>query len=79
MKNLVRGMDLPYTFAHRIQASDDFNALLLQHYILFSDGATLVDYAIREKAHLCSGTYGVEDFHGKVSAYIAFLDRLIQG
>ncbi|MBW8241845.1 MAG: hypothetical protein ACE37L_09710 [Allomuricauda sp.] len=79
MKNLVHGLDLSDTFAHRIQASDDFNALLLQHYILFSDGATMVDYAIREKAHLFSGTYGFEDYHGKVSAYIAFLDRLIQG
>ncbi|MBO6588554.1 MAG: hypothetical protein JJ885_09685 [Muricauda sp.] len=79
MKNMVPGTDLPYKFAHRIQASDDFNALLLQHYILFSDGATMVDYAIREKALLCSGTYGVEDHHAKVSAYIAFLDGLIRG
>ena len=71
-------MDLPYTFAHRIQASDDFNALLLQHYILFSDGATMVEYAKREKEHLCSGVYGVEDFHEKVNAYITFLDGLIQ-
>ncbi|GAB4510242.1 MAG: hypothetical protein Tsb004_12710 [Allomuricauda sp.] len=72
-------MDLPYKFAHRIKASDDFNALLLQHYILFSDGATMVDYAKQEKALLCSETYGVEDHHAKVSAYIAFLDHLIQG
>ncbi len=42
MKNLVHGMDLPDTFAHRIQASDDFNVLLMQHYIRFSDGATMV-------------------------------------
>tara|TARA_R110002012_G_scaffold300131_1_gene499669 strand:- start:29513 stop:29671 length:159 start_codon:yes stop_codon:yes gene_type:complete len=35
-------MDLPDTFAHRIQASDDFNVLLMQHYIRFSDGATMV-------------------------------------
>lgn len=70
-------MDLPYKFAHRIDASDDFNALLLQHYIQFSDGATMVAYAKREKQHLCSGVYGVEDFHPKVNAYIEYLDELI--
>jgi len=70
-------MDLPYKFVHRIQASDDFNVLLMQHYILFSDGATMVEYAKREKEHLCTGIYGIEDFHHKVNAYIEYLDDLI--
>ncbi|MBA4745980.1 MAG: hypothetical protein H2058_12060 [Muricauda sp.] len=49
----------------------------MQHYIKFSDGATMVEYAKREKQHLCTGIYGVEDFYVKVKAYIAFLDDLI--
>ncbi|MCR9228299.1 MAG: hypothetical protein NXH90_12845 [Flavobacteriaceae bacterium] len=47
-----------------------FKATLLANYIAHSEGIDMRAYANKEKELLSQGTYGVEEYHVKVDAYI---------
>lgn len=70
-------MVTPYELASKIHRSVDFKATLLANYIAHSEGVDMRAYAIKEKELLSQGTYGVEEYHDKVNAYIHMLDDII--
>ncbi len=68
----------PYKLVHQIQASSDFNQLLLSNYMEHSNGVSMKAYAQKEMDILCKATYGVEDFHIKLDAYVDYLREIIE-
>ena len=68
----------PYKLAHQIQDSHDFNRLLLSNYMAHSNGVSMKAYAQKEMDILCKATYGVEDFHIKLDAYVDYLREIIE-
>jgi len=64
--------------ANKIHNTHDFKQVIWSNYLEHSNGISMKEYAINEKAILSLGNYGVEEFHQKVGQYFKFLDRLIE-
>lgn len=68
-------MILPIRLAQQVNCSDDFKKVIWTNYLKYSNGVSMREYAKKEKKLLSMGTYGVEEFHGKVTDYIIFLNH----
>ncbi|MCK0162072.1 hypothetical protein [Allomuricauda sp. F6463D] len=64
--------------AQQVYHSTDFKKTLFANYMTNSNGIDMQKYARLEKRLLCMGVYGVEDYHRKVTAYIRFLEEVIE-
>nr|WP_299486135.1 hypothetical protein [uncultured Allomuricauda sp.] len=70
-------MITPLRLASKIYHAHDFKEVIWSNYLEYSNGITMKEYAINEKAILLLGNYGVEEFHQSVNQYFKFLNRLI--